>query len=306
MKRKSLGRYFSVLLFCSSSLFLPAAETLAELIAKARAGDANAAFRVGMCYANGDGVAKDLVQAATFYGQAAIHGIVEAQFNLAEMYLAGDGVPKDLVLAHVWWNVCGATGNKSAKQKLATIEPQMTPEQKAQAMALARETFAAIQKSKAAPPRNAAPTTEKFADPARSSKSEVQGPIRKTQKVRPVILAERPAGTANIGPTAIDARWSNYGAHLHRMMESVQFQWERLLTENKVYPASGSTVTVKFVMDSKGLIARIVNVDSTAGELASRACVTAIMGRAPYGDWNADMIAVLGEQQEMTFTFYYQ
>jgi len=33
---------------------------------------------------------------------------------------------------------------------------------------------------------------------------------------------------------------------------------------------------------------------------------TAITDRAPYGTWTDDMKAVLGEQQEMTFTFYYQ
>ena len=130
--------------------------------------------------------------------------------------------------------------------------------------------------------------------------------VVKTQQVRPAILAERLAGTANIGPTAVDARWSSYGAYLQRMIESVQIQWEKLLTESKVYPTSGSTVTVKFVMDSEGKISRIVNLDSTASDAASRACVSAITDRAPYGTWTDDMKAVLGEQQEMTFTFYYQ
>jgi hypothetical protein len=39
---------------------------------------------------------------------------------------------------------------------------------------------------------------------------------------------------------------------------------------------------------------------------AERACMSAITDRAPYGEWTDDMKAVLGEQQEMTFTFYYQ
>ncbi|MCX6950593.1 MAG: hypothetical protein NTV51_00150, partial [Verrucomicrobia bacterium] len=130
--------------------------------------------------------------------------------------------------------------------------------------------------------------------------------IVKTQQVRPAILAERLAGTANIGPTAVDARWSAYGAYLQKMIEAVQIQWEHLLTESKVYPTSGSTVTVKFIMDSEGKISRIVNLDSTANDAASRACVSAITDRAPYGLWTDDMKAVLGDQQEMTFTFYYQ
>jgi len=32
-------------------------------------------------------------------------------------------------------------------------------------------------------------------------------------------------GTMNIGPTAVDARWSNYGVYLQRMIETVQIQW---------------------------------------------------------------------------------
>jgi hypothetical protein len=65
-------------------------------------------------------------------------------------------------------------------------------------------------------------------------------------------------------------------------------------------------VTVKFIMDDEGKIARIVNVDTTASETASRACVSGITDRSPYGPWTDDMKAVLGDRQEMTFTFYYQ
>lgn len=130
--------------------------------------------------------------------------------------------------------------------------------------------------------------------------------ITQTVKARPAILAERLAGTKNIGPTAVDARWSNYGAYLQRMIDTVQIQWERILVEWRANPASNSTVTVKFVMDDEGRIAEIVNVDSTANDTASRACVSAITDRAPYGQWTDDMKAVLGPKQEMTFTFHYQ
>jgi hypothetical protein len=130
--------------------------------------------------------------------------------------------------------------------------------------------------------------------------------ITKQQQVRPAIFAENKLGTANIGPTAVDARWSNYGAYLQRMIDTVQIQWERIIIEQRANPINGSTVSVKFVMNSEGNIAKIVNVDSTANEIASRACISAITDRAPYGPWTDDMIAVLGEKQEMTFTFYYQ
>jgi hypothetical protein len=130
--------------------------------------------------------------------------------------------------------------------------------------------------------------------------------IVKQQQVRPAILAENKFGTQNIGNIAVDARWSSYGAYLQKMIETVQVQWERLVLQLTANPAQGSTVTVKFVMNEEGKIARIVGVESTASETASRACLSAITDRAPYGLWTDDMKAVLGTEQEMTFTFYYQ
>jgi hypothetical protein len=130
--------------------------------------------------------------------------------------------------------------------------------------------------------------------------------VVRQQQVRPAILAENKFGTKNVGLTGIDAKWSNYGAYLQRMIDTVQIQWERLILSMSAMPAGGSTVTVKFIMGDEGQITNIVNVDSTASETGSRACVSAITDRAPYGPWTDDMKAVLGSQQEMTFTFYYQ
>lgn len=125
-------------------------------------------------------------------------------------------------------------------------------------------------------------------------------------RVRPAFLADNPVGTANIGPVAYDAKWSNYGAYLQAMIEIVQIQWERLLLDGKIYPPSGTTVTVKFVLNSAGNIARIVQVDNRSTDRAERVCISAITDRAPYGPWTDDMIAVLGKEQELTFSFHYQ
>lgn len=130
--------------------------------------------------------------------------------------------------------------------------------------------------------------------------------ITKQQQVRPAIFAENKLGTSNIGPIAVDARWSNYGAYLQRMMETVQLQWEHILNESRIYPPSGTWVEVKFNMNTDGAITRIVSVNNQSTDPAGRACTSAITDRSPYGKWTDDMIAVLGEQQEMTFRFFYQ
>jgi len=130
--------------------------------------------------------------------------------------------------------------------------------------------------------------------------------VVKQQQVRPAIFEENKFGTANIGPAAYDARWSNYGQYLQKMIETVQIQWERILTESRVYPVNGTHVEVKFKIDKEGKISEIINVEGTAGNQAEHACTSAITSRSPYGPWTDDMIAVLGESQEMTFMFYYQ
>lgn len=129
--------------------------------------------------------------------------------------------------------------------------------------------------------------------------------IVQQQQVRPAILADNKFGTKNAGITGFDARWSNYGAYLQRLVDTVQIQWERLILQMSAMPANGSTVQVKFVLNDEGRVTNIVNVEGTASDTGQRACVSAITDRSPYGPWTDDMRAVLGSQQELTFTFHY-
>ncbi len=113
-------------------------------------------------------------------------------------------------------------------------------------------------------------------------------------------------GSKNIGAVAYSAKWSAYGEYLQQLIDAVQVQWERLILRSAFYPTSGATVRVVFKIDGTGMISEIVKVDGTGGELAQRLCVSAITERAPYGEWTEDMIALLGKEQELTFTFHYQ
>lgn len=113
-------------------------------------------------------------------------------------------------------------------------------------------------------------------------------------------------GSKNIGAVAYNAKWSAYGEYLQRLIDAVQTQWERLILRSSFYPTAGATVKVEFKIDAKGEISEVVRVQGTGGELAQRLCVSAIAERAPYGEWTDDMIAVLGKEQELAFTFYYQ
>ncbi len=145
---------------------------------------------------------------------------------------------------------------------------------------------------------------------ANTSKSDRQkpqpSPVLQKQQVRPGISPENKFGTMNIGPTAVDARWSNYSVYLQRLIETVQIQWDRILLSSSLYPPSGTTVTVSFRMDSDGKITTIIDVKNTSTKQGKEACISAITARSPYGKWSDDMVAMLGNSQDITFTFYYQ
>lgn len=113
-------------------------------------------------------------------------------------------------------------------------------------------------------------------------------------------------GSKNIGAVAYSAKWSAYGEYLQRLIDAVQGQWERLILRSAFYPTAGAVVKVTFKIDAKGEIFEVVAVQGSGGELAQRLCVSSITERAPYGEWTDDMIAALGKEQELTFTFFYQ
>ena len=152
------------------------------------------------------------------------------------------------------------------------------------------------------PPVDNSDSTEPVIDPKHPR------PRRELQQThtRPAIFEDNQFGTSNIGPVAYSAKWSSYGAYLHKMMEAIQVQWERILIDSRTEPPSGTWVTVKFTLDKAGKVTDISDVQSTSSEQGRASCVSAITNTAPYGEWSEDMIAVLGDSQELTFRFYYE
>ena len=284
----------------------------------AEQGNAIAQFFLGVMYDSGDGLPKDSAEAVKWYRKSAEQGNAKAQFNLGVMYKNGDGVLKDFVQAHAWYNNASANRNENAKTNLGFLEREMTPEQKAEAMKLAREIFERVEPKKSSsvdfpiverlePVKAAVELNLNVPQPAIDPRrSRARPMVVKQQQVRPAILADNSVGTRNMGISGMDARWSNHGFYLQKMVDAAQIQWERLILSMPTMPASGSTVSVRFVINDEGKIAQIKNVETVASETASRACVSAITDRAPYGVWTDDMKAMLGTQQEMTFTFFYQ
>jgi hypothetical protein len=130
-------------------------------------------------------------------------------------------------------------------------------------------------------------------------------PRPKLTQVRPAMLQDRPTGVSNAGVVGVDAHFSQFGDYLQELIDIVQIQWDRILSSSGTRPKSTTHVMISFRLNSKGEIAEIIKVEGDAGDYGTSAALAAIKERAPYRAWTKEMVAVLGEDQVITFTFYY-
>jgi hypothetical protein len=98
-----------------------------------------AQYELGLCYANGRGVAVDDMAAFQWWSKTAEQNNAKAQSALSALYLAGRGVAKDYVESYKWVLLAAAQGDKNAKKGLPIIENLMTREQIAEGQKLAHD-----------------------------------------------------------------------------------------------------------------------------------------------------------------------
>jgi TPR repeat protein len=84
-------------------------------------GHATAMFNVGVLYDAGRGVAEDHAEAARWYRRAAQLGFARADYNLGMMYQRGDGVPRDAAQARRYFEAAQRHGAEAARGKLAAL-----------------------------------------------------------------------------------------------------------------------------------------------------------------------------------------
>jgi len=120
------------------------ANTLAELVAKAKTGDTEAMVGLGYMYAGGQGVIQDYKEAVKWWRKAAELGNTEAMAMLGGRYLLGMGVIKDFVEAYALLNIAAANGHKAATKLRDSREKTMTPERIAEGQKRSREILKSI------------------------------------------------------------------------------------------------------------------------------------------------------------------
>jgi hypothetical protein len=84
-------------------------------------GHAYAQYKLGFCYSNGKGVAKDVEAAAEWYAKAAAQGLAAAQNNLGVLHKNGTGAVQDFKAAAAWFAKGAAQGQAGAQFNLGTL-----------------------------------------------------------------------------------------------------------------------------------------------------------------------------------------
>ncbi len=100
---------------------------------RAKRGDVNQMFLVGMMYDIGHDVRQNRREALRWYLMAAAKGHVGAQYNLGAAYYLGYGVAQDYVEAHKWFSIANITGLERAIVNRNILAEIMTEAQIAEA-----------------------------------------------------------------------------------------------------------------------------------------------------------------------------
>jgi len=110
-------------------------------------GHAEAQCNLGVMYANGWGVPQSDSIAFTWHSLAAEQGVAPAQVAVAMMYMGGYGTTQDNIQASKWFNVASQLGDSNAASKRDYLNALMTPEEVAEADALANSWMDSYQNS---------------------------------------------------------------------------------------------------------------------------------------------------------------
>ena len=223
----------------------------------------------------------------------------------------------------------------SGRLEQPQVAPPMPPAQEQQASEQKDQTQKKLQvplpgfiKSQGDNPDAFGTETAKFPEPSTGADKHVEGdknaqdtngsgakaaqvsrptplPRPRLTQVRPALLEKRPVGTSNVGVIGVDAQFSQFGDYLQELVDIVQIQWEKILRASGVSPKPMSQVTITFRLNSSGEIAEILKVEGDTGDYGEKAALAGIQDRAPYRAWTKEMVAVLGNDQVITFHFYY-
>lgn len=146
-------------------------------------------------------------------------------------------------------------------------------------------------------PQNAQVTSER-SDPS-------PRPRPRLPKVAPGPTYNRVPGVSRTGRISVNAKFSEFGEYMERLIETVSVRWNAL-AEDGAAKESRSKVVLRFTLTKDGYVSDLDTIEGTTAKVIgiymSR---TAVEKGAPYGPWTPEMVEVFGDDEEITFAFHY-
>ncbi len=97
------------------------AKAAARFEQAAKLGNRRAQYQLGLLFARGEGVDRDLSRARELLRKAAMQGHPKAQFYLGQMFAFGDGGEKDNITATMWFWLATTLGDRYARDSLRVM-----------------------------------------------------------------------------------------------------------------------------------------------------------------------------------------
>lgn len=107
------------------------------------------------------------------------------------------------------------------------------------------------------------------------------------------------------GALAIDATFSEFGEYQQQFYAALQAGWYQEIEFFQPIDTATSA-TVSFTIESNGRVRDVRVVHTTASEIATIICESAITKRSPFRPWTKEMVQVFGSERTLTVTFHYR
>ena len=107
------------------------------------------------------------------------------------------------------------------------------------------------------------------------------------------------------GAIAIDATFSQFGEYQQQFYAAVQAGWYQEIDFFQPIDTSAQ-VRVRFRIQSNGIVDEVTVLQSTATQVATLICQTALTKRSPFRPWTEEMIRVFGRERVMEIVFSYR
>ena len=107
------------------------------------------------------------------------------------------------------------------------------------------------------------------------------------------------------GSIAIDATFSEFGEYRQQFYAAIQTGWYQEIEFFQPIDTA-ARVHVKLTIYSDGRVENVETLYTTASEIATVICESAITKRSPFRPWTREMVQVFGEKRTLNIVFHYR